>query len=100
MRTSTPRILQSFAHSYRAQLQGGINIDIALQKFSGKHGGLYLYVGRIMRPIWSLRCIKQEIMNGKTQILTTVSCNQVGWILSHLQALSSFLNKNTQISRT
>ncbi|XP_043796299.1 nuclear pore complex protein Nup154 isoform X2 [Apis laboriosa] len=99
--TSTPRV-----PNYDLRLQGfrphapvGLNTDISLQQFSAKHNGLYLYVGRILRPIWNMRCIKQEIVNNKTQISSTISTRQVSWILSLLQALRSFLNKNTHITK-
>ncbi|XP_003693542.1 nuclear pore complex protein Nup154 isoform X1 [Apis florea] len=99
--TSTPRV-----PNYDLRLQGfrphapvGLNTDISLQQFSAKHNGLYLYVGRILRPIWNMRCIKQEIINNKTQISSTISTRQVSWILSLLQALRSFLNKNTHITK-
>ncbi|XP_051175538.1 nuclear pore complex protein Nup154 isoform X2 [Leptopilina boulardi] len=100
LRTSTPRMqgLESRSPIFRSQ-QMGISTDLSLQQFSGKHGGLYLYVGRLLRPFWNLRCIKQETVNSKCQILSTVSSNQVGWVLGHLQALRSFLNKNTYISK-
>ncbi|XP_071869599.1 nuclear pore complex protein Nup154 [Bombus fervidus] len=101
MRTSTPRV-----PNYDLRLQGfrphapvGLNTDISLQQFSAKHNGLYLYVGRILRPIWNMRCIKQEVINNKTQISSTISTRQVSWILSLLQALRSFLNKNTHITK-
>ncbi|XP_012137924.1 nuclear pore complex protein Nup154 [Megachile rotundata] len=101
MRTSTPRV-----PNYDSRLQGfrphaplGLNTDISLQQFSAKHNGLYLYVGRILRPIWNMRCIKQEVINNKTQISSTISTRQVSWILGLLQALRSFLNKNTHITK-
>ncbi|KAK1121340.1 hypothetical protein K0M31_010636 [Melipona bicolor] len=100
MRTSTPRV-----PNYDLRLQGfrphvpvGHSTD-SLQQFSAKHNGLYLYVGRILRPIWNMRCIKQEVINNKTQISSTISARQVSWILSLLQALRSFLNKNTHIAK-
>ena len=72
MRTSTPRV-----PNYDLRLQGfrphvpvGHNTD--LQQFSAKHNGLYLYVGRILRPIWNMRCIKQEIINNKTQVTALI----------------------------
>ncbi|OAD62095.1 hypothetical protein WN48_07748 [Eufriesea mexicana] len=101
IRTSTPRV-----PNYDLRLQGfrshapvGLNTDISLQQFSAKHNGLYLYVGRILRPIWNMRCIKQEVINNKTQISSTISTRQISWILSLLQALRSFLNKNTHITK-
>ncbi|XP_014205239.1 nuclear pore complex protein Nup155 [Copidosoma floridanum] len=77
--------------------QSGPSAD--LQQFSSKHGGLYLYIGRILRPVWSLRCIKQEQVDGKSHLMSTVNASQIGWILGHLQALRAFLNKNTHITK-
>jgi len=47
---------------------GGLTTDIGLQHFSAKHSGLYLYVGRILRPIWNVRCIKQETIGNKSVV--------------------------------
>lgn len=33
--------------------------------FSPKHNGLYLYVGRILRPIWNLRCVEKMTLDAK-----------------------------------
>ncbi|XP_011313670.1 nuclear pore complex protein Nup155 [Fopius arisanus] len=101
--TSTPRVppidprQNIFRTPYQQQL--AINAETSIHQFSAKHGGLYLYVGRILRPIWNIRCIKQEIVNAKPQVQSTVTSIQIGWILGHLQALRSFLNKNTHISK-
>lgn len=46
----------------------GLSTDISLQHFSAKHSGLYLYVGRILRPIWNVRCIKQEMISNKNVV--------------------------------
>ncbi|XP_043495408.1 nuclear pore complex protein Nup155 isoform X2 [Polistes fuscatus] len=101
LRSSTPRvqIFDTRSQAFRQQPQVGLNSDVTLQQFSAKHGGLYLYVGRILRPIWNLRCIKQELVNNKTQISSTIPPNQIRWILNHLQALRFFLNKNTNITK-
>lgn len=101
-RTSTPRVHGNFdsrSPPFRSSQQIGGNTDGTLQQFSGKHTGLYLYVGRILRPIWTMRCIKQETSNNKVTIMSTVPAVQFGWILGHLQALRCFLNKNTHISK-
>lgn len=70
MRTSTPRVptFDSRTQAFRTHGQMGLSTDVALQHFSAKHSGLYLYVGRILRPIWNVRCIKQEIVNNKSQV--------------------------------
>ena len=101
MRTSTPRVpnYDMRFQVFRPYAPVGLNTDIPLQQFSAKHNGLYLYVGRILRPLWNMRCIKQETVNNKIQISSTVSARQVTWILGLLQALRSFLNKNTHITK-
>ncbi|XP_020280588.1 nuclear pore complex protein Nup155 [Pseudomyrmex gracilis] len=101
LRTSTPRVppFDSRTQVFRPSAQMGLSTDIALQHFSAKHSGLYLYVGRILRPIWNIRCIKQETINNKCVISSTVPATQIAWILGHLQSLRSFLNKNTHITK-
>ncbi|XP_029032284.1 nuclear pore complex protein Nup154 [Osmia bicornis bicornis] len=101
IRTSTPRVPNYDLRNrrFRPHAPLGFNTEIPLQQFSAKHNGLYLYVGRILRPIWNMRCIKQEIINNKTQISSTITTRQVSWILGLLQALRSFLNKNTHITK-
>lgn len=70
LRTSTPRVpsFDSRAQSFRPPTQMGLSTDIGLQHFSAKHSGLYLYVGRILRPIWNVRCIKQETISNKSVV--------------------------------
>lgn len=70
IRTSTPRVpnYDMRYQGFRPHAPVGLNTDIPLQQFSAKHNGLYLYVGRILRPIWSMRCIKQETVNNKIQV--------------------------------
>ncbi|XP_043248349.1 nuclear pore complex protein Nup154 isoform X2 [Colletes gigas] len=101
IRTSTPRVpnYDLRFQGFRSRTSVGPNTDIPQQQFSAKHNGLYLYVGRILRPIWNMRCIKQEVVNNKTQIFSTISAKQVTWILGLLQALRSFLNRNTHITK-
>ncbi|XP_053970658.1 nuclear pore complex protein Nup154 [Hylaeus anthracinus] len=100
IRTSTPRVpnYDLRFQGFRSRTSVGLNTDIPLQQFSAKHNGLYLYVGRILRPIWNMRCIKQEV-NNKPQISSTISAEQVTWILGLLQALKSFLKRNTHITK-
>ncbi|XP_024941469.1 nuclear pore complex protein Nup154 isoform X2 [Cephus cinctus] len=96
IRTSTPRIhaFDSSLHAIRPFTQSGLTLDQSLQQFSAKHDGLYLYVGRIFRPIWNVRCIKQDNVNNKIQIVNAVPPAQIIQILGNLQSLKLFLNKN------
>lgn len=70
LRTSTPRVssFDSRGVVFRSPVQMGLSTDVALQHFSAKHSGLYLYVGRILRPIWNIRCIKQETISNKNVV--------------------------------
>lgn len=38
--------------------------------FSAKHNGLYLYLGRILKPIWNRRCIEKICLDGKTVVVS------------------------------
>lgn len=57
-------------------------------KYSAKHGGLYLHVARILRPIWSRRCIGEKTNS-------TISIHDCNQILSDLFSVRSFLEANT-----
>lgn len=70
----------SRTQNFRSHAQVGISTDIALQQFSAKHSGLYLYIGRILRPIWNVRCIKQETVNNKNQVKVRVK----NYIIIHI----------------
>lgn len=54
-------------------------------KYSPKHSGLYLYLIRLLRPIWKKKCIIS--VNGVSS-LTYENCSE---ILSELYALKAFL---------
>ncbi|KAJ8961865.1 hypothetical protein NQ318_021483 [Aromia moschata] len=71
----------------------------SLFTFSSKHNGLYLYLGRILRPIWNRRCIENICMDGRTVTnQSTISSEECIYILNNLTALHSFLMRNTQLS--
>lgn len=62
--------------------------DMNTIMYSSKHDGLYIYVARLLRPIWKLRCV-DENLNSK---LTQVDCTL---ILEDLYALKNFLEANS-----
>ncbi|KAJ8921993.1 hypothetical protein NQ315_008631 [Exocentrus adspersus] len=67
--------------------------------FSPKHNGLYLYLGRILRPVWNRRCTDSVCTDGKTVIITsTINSEDCICILNNLTALHNFLTCNTQFS--
>lgn len=63
-------------------------MDLFSLKYSAKHGGLYLHVSRILRPIWNRKCINAE----RSSTITIQDCNQ---ILSELFAVRGFLEANS-----
>lgn len=71
--------------SFQQQTQ---QMDLFNLRYSAKHGGLYLHIARILRPIWNRKCIDEKLMS----TITIQDCNQ---ILSDLFAIKSFLESNT-----
>lgn len=56
--------------------------------YSAKHDGLYLYVARLLRPIWKLRCVDANLCSTLSQADCTV-------ILDDLYAIKAFLDVNS-----
>lgn len=67
-------------------------------QYSHRHNGLYLYVGRLVRPVWNLRIVTRETVDKVQFICSSISRDDCVWVLSHMQALRNFLEKNTQFS--
>lgn len=63
-------------------------MDLFNLKFSAKHGGLYLHVARILRPIWNRKCIDANL----SSTISIQDCNQ---ILNDLFAVRTFLEANS-----
>lgn len=67
--------------------------------FSAKHNGLYLYLGRILRPVWNRRCVDRICPDGKTIVnQSTITAEDCINILNNLTALHNFLSLNTRLS--
>lgn len=61
-------------------------------QFSGRHNGLYLYFGRILRPVWLLPLARDV---GKNQLIdSVVTSEELLNVLSQLNALKSFVHAN------
>lgn len=56
-------------------------------KYSAKHTGLYLYLIRLLRPIWKKKCIDVNKLD------TSLSYKHCSEILSELYALKAFLDE-------
>ena len=62
--------------------------------FSSKHNALYLYLSRLVRPVW-LRTV--VAMTGKDEpVSSSVSSEELGWIMAQLQDLKVFFEKQAQ----
>lgn len=58
--------------------------------FSARHNALYLYVARLMRPIWKLRCLKNNLHSN----LNAKDCS---FILEDLITIKQFLESNNLV---
>jgi nuclear pore complex protein Nup155 len=63
-------------------------MDLYNLKYSAKHGGLYMHLSRILRPIWNRKCIDGNL----SSTISIQDCNQ---LLSDLFAVRSFLEANS-----
>ena len=62
-------------------------------QFSARHNGLYLYISRVLRPLWT-----QPLVSGPGDKPTSiVSGTEVEFIISHLQNIKSFLEQYTNL---
>ncbi|KAH8377789.1 hypothetical protein KR093_007134, partial [Drosophila rubida] len=62
--------------------------DNSVLKYSSKHDGLYLFVSRMLRPIWKMHCVDENLCSK----LTLTDCSI---LLLELRALRSFLDKHS-----
>ncbi|KAK6639409.1 hypothetical protein RUM43_007682 [Polyplax serrata] len=67
--------------------------------FSAKHNGLYIYVSRILRPLWSERIVTRITTSTKQQFLCSkVTSDECVWVLGYLHSVKAFLEKNSQFT--
>ncbi|XP_025209018.1 nuclear pore complex protein Nup155-like isoform X2 [Melanaphis sacchari] len=66
-------------------------------QYSSKHNGLYLFVSRLLRPLWNIKAVNLETNDGKTYIVNTVSPDDCLFVASHLQTLHSFMNSYSKM---
>lgn len=38
-------------------------------QYSYKHNGLYLFVSRLLRPLWNIKAVNMETTDGKTYVI-------------------------------
>jgi len=62
--------------------------DNSLIIYSAKHDGLYLFVSRMLRSVWKLHCVDENLCSR----LTIKDCSI---LLIELRALRNFLDKHS-----
>ena len=63
--------------------------------FSSKHNSLYLYLSRLVRPVW-LRTVV-TMANRDDPVSSSVTSDELGWIMSQLLDLKHFFEKQAQL---
>ena len=61
--------------------------------FSGRHNGLYLYFSRLLRPLWHRTLVIPGSTQEQKPLTSSVSPEEVEWIVIQLLDLRSFLEK-------
>ena len=99
---TTPGLQQSYS-TFTSPVAGGFNpnaistpqmstpsSDSTEFQFSGRHNGLYLYFGRILRPVWLIPLARDV---GKGQLLDSiVTSEELISVLGQLNALKGFVH--------
>ncbi|XP_069168199.1 nuclear pore complex protein Nup155 [Procambarus clarkii] len=63
-------------------------------QFSPLHNALYLYLARILRPVWSTPLAKETVVDGKSVLVSTMTAEEVGFLASQVELLAKFLITN------
>ncbi|CAK1552084.1 unnamed protein product [Leptosia nina] len=63
-------------------------------EYSAKHNGLYIYVGRILAPIWNLKCVTKSLTPDKKEFMSSkVTGEDCAFIVKKLQRVASFMQR-------
>jgi nuclear pore complex protein Nup155 len=89
---STPQMAPYSPHSNTMVNNGGG--EAADYQFSGRHNGLYLYFGRILRPVW-LMPLARDVGKPQQPLLdSVVTSEELLTVLGQLNALKGFVHAN------
>ncbi|XP_026329328.1 nuclear pore complex protein Nup154 [Hyposmocoma kahamanoa] len=73
--------------------QRDLNFSAQLE-YSPKHNGLYIYVGRILAPIWNLRCVATSMTPDKKEFMVSrVTGEDCAYIVQRLQRVAAFTQR-------
>ncbi|CAH0604650.1 unnamed protein product [Chrysodeixis includens] len=63
-------------------------------EYSAKHNGLYIYIGRILAPIWNLKCVSvSQSPDNKEFMSSRVTGEDCAYIVQKLQRVSAFMQR-------
>ncbi|CAG4909693.1 unnamed protein product [Colias eurytheme] len=63
-------------------------------EYSSKHNGLYIYVGRILLPIWNLKCVTKSLTPDKKEFMSSkVTGEDCAYIVKKLQRVAAFIQR-------
>ncbi|XP_049867137.1 nuclear pore complex protein Nup154 [Pectinophora gossypiella] len=89
----TPGFNQSTFIGNMSQQQRDPNFSVQVE-YSAKHNGLYIYVGRILAPIWNLRCVsKSSTPDNKEFLCSRVTGSDCAHIVQRLQRVAAFMQR-------
>ena len=90
---STPHMAPDSPHTNTLLVNNGGSEAVDYQ-FSGRHNGLYLYLGRILRPVW-LMPLARELGKPQQPLLDSlVTSEELLTVLGQLNALKGFVHAN------
>ncbi|OWR42917.1 Nuclear pore complex protein Nup155 [Danaus plexippus plexippus] len=63
-------------------------------EYSAKHNGVYIYVGRILSPIWNLKCVTKSMTPDNKEFMSSnVTGEDCAYIAKKLQRVSAFMQR-------
>jgi len=84
------------AHS-NSMLGGTLGLSVSIPEFnySGRHNGLALYLGRLLKPIWKEKISKRlNHKDGGKVLDSTINPDSLIYVKNNLESLDDFLNQN------
>jgi len=100
----TPARANDTAHLMYGPASGGPAVNQSMyaggpvvpeMHFSSKHNALYLYLSRLVRPVW-LRTVV-TMTSRDDPVTSSVSSDELGWIMAQLLDLKNFFEKQAQL---
>ncbi|KAL7641759.1 UNVERIFIED_CONTAM: hypothetical protein RMT77_007633 [Armadillidium vulgare] len=64
------------------------------QQYSPLHNALFLYLARILRPVWATPFIKEEVIDNKPILTCVLSSEEVSFLARHVDLMAKFMLAN------